>query len=750
MAGSAKVNQVDEILAALNPHQQEAVCHPGGALLIFAGAGSGKTRVLAHRIAYLIAQGRALPSQVLAVTFTNKAAGELKQRIGGLLGEETPVWAGTFHSFCARLLRRFAGHLGRDSTFVIFDEADQITLLKRVLEELGYGDDNRVSPAAVLHLIERDKDRLRGPEEFAPGLPDPVHEAAARAYPRYQKRLLDNNAMDFGDLIFFAVRLLKENPEVRTACWERYEQVLVDEFQDINLAQYHLVSELGRGHGNVCVVGDDDQSIYGWRGADVGLIFRFKEDFPHAKVVTLERNYRSTQTILDAAYHVIRNNQQRAEKRLWTDQAGGQAITVHVCTNDQEEAHRVASLIRSGAEQEGHPLTEFAVLYRTNAQSLAYERAMRDWRLPYQLIGAVGFYERAEVKDILAYLRLIHNPADEVSLRRIINMPRRGIGSATIARLQHFAQAQNCSLLEAARQAERWRDEVGRAASRVEGFIGLLDELGQTAKRLPLGELVREVVRVTGYEEMLRQEGTPEAISRLENLEELVNAAFQFAVQNPEMQHSLAGFLETASLMSSLDEGGEGERVNLLTMHSAKGLEFGTVFLVGMEENLFPHPRSVGEEELEEERRLCYVALTRAKHKAHVALALSRMRFGKTEPTRPSRFLREIPLGLLDGDTYIVTAPGETAQVRRRGVDVRAVVERHRQLAATASPGAAGRRGEGTTARFQVGQRVMHEIWGLGVVVAVAKGDNVIQVAFHDPAVGLKRLQADLAPLREV
>ena len=784
-------SKVDRILKALNPPQGEAVTYPGGPLLVFAGAGSGKTRVLTHRIAYLIATGAVSPDNVLAVTFTNKAAGEMRERIEQLLqADASRVWAGTFHSFCAHLLRRYLTRLGRPSNFVIFDEDDQGALLKQCVEALGLPADTPLS--AWRYGIERAKDDLLGPDDLYASAADFFEQSLARLYEAYQKALEKNNALDFDDLIAYAVRLLESDKEVAACLQQQYEHLLVDEFQDINLAQYRLVRALAGRKQNVTVVGDDDQSIYGWRGARVELLLHFHRDFPKAKVVVLEQNYRSTQNILEAAFHVISHNTTRAEKRLWTDKQGGELLYLFDAPNEQEEAYGVAAIVRH-ALSDGRSPSDFTVLYRTNAQSRVYEEAFMAMQVPYRLVGSLGFYERAEVKDILAYLRVLHNPADSVSLRRIINCPPRGIGDTTVRCLQQHANQHDLTLHEALHEAANSVELVGARYIYLAKFVKLLDNWRSHMGEWSLARLVTRVVQESGYREYLQKPGDRESRSRLENLEELVRAADSFEKSFPEGQ-PLAPFLERVALLTSLDVAdATGEAVTVMTLHSAKGLEFNTVFLVGLEEGLFPHQRSMdeGDADLEEERRLCYVGLTRAKECVFLSFARTRARFGQSGGTEPSRFLLEIPPELLDtsGLTFPLVGDREA-----HPIDLKRVLRRLRPSDAAGAPQPpAPRRGEapvspvsagGEVTRLpsprkgggspppatpagvgpgsqasrspdrgdnasplRPGDKVLHKEFGEGVVVQVRPDDDIIAVAF--PNLGIKRLAASLAPLRK-
>jgi len=641
-----------DLLDDLNPPQREAVTHLNGPVLVLAGAGSGKTRVLTFRIAYLVGQMGVSPEHILAVTFTNKAAEEMKGRVVKLLEKKgLSIWMGTFHSICARILRREGHRLGYDRNFSIYDEEDQLALVKRTMAELNISAD-RFSPKGFRARIEAAKHNLMPPEDFAAQTLDDYEEKAALIYQRYQRNLEAHNALDFGDLISKTVFLFQAHPRILGRYQDRFQYILVDEYQDTNHAQYTLVNLLASKYRNLCVVGDDDQSIYGWRGADIGNILSFEKDYPEAKVVKLERNYRSTQNILSAASHVVAYNRGRKEKTLWTDKGSGEAITLLESLDEQIEAMAVLDKLQAERSQNLRVLSDFAILYRINAQSRSFEDQLRRMGLPYVIVGGVRFYERKEVKDILAYLRVIANPNDALSLRRIINVPKRGIGQATLEKIEALAAEKGLGLLRALGQASQIEDLRGRIQESLGELHGLFESLRERAARMDVDELVREVVERTGYLTELVAEGTVEAQTRAENVRELVAAAEEFVLRSQET--SLQAFLEEVSLLTSVDTWDqEANAVTLMTLHSAKGLEFPVVFIAGLEEGLFPLSRSMeSPEELEEERRLFYVGMTRAQEKLFLSLAHRRRRYGGGVGSLRSRFVDEVPPELVEMEGY--------------------------------------------------------------------------------------------------
>ena len=647
------------LLESLNPTQLDAVEHTEGPLLILAGAGSGKTRVLTHRVAYLIDQGLAAPEEVLAITFTNKAAREMKDRVALLVGPDSRrMWVSTFHAFCARILRVHAEKLGYKREFTIYDGADQVRLVKRCIVELGK-DPKRFNPRSFQAQISAAKNVLMAPDDFLRNTEGYIAENVAEVYDLYQKRLYENNAMDFDDLIMQTVALLELFPEVRERYQTRFKYIHVDEYQDTNHAQYRLVNILAAAHRNLCVVGDDDQSVYSWRGADIRNILDFERDYPEAKVVKLEQNYRSTQTILDAANAVVANNASRKAKELWTAGDEGDRIRVFAASDEYAEARFVVSEIERLMDG-GTSARDISVFYRTNAQSRALEDVLVREGIPYQVVGGVRFYERAEIKDAMAYLSVISNPDDSGSLERIINVPKRGLGNTSVAKLQDHARKNGISLYDALSEADA-AGLTGAARKACRAVRDLFEGLRVAAVEVPPTDLIGAVLDESGYRKELEAEDTVEAESRLENLEELINAAREYERVEPEP--TLAGFLQEQALYSDQDSlTSEGGSVTLMTLHNAKGLEFSHVFVVGMEEGTFPHARSLDEHNLEEERRLAYVGITRAKETLTLTHARLRSSWGEREYRMPSRFLSEIPDEYKSG-----TVPSTLAGATGRG-----------------------------------------------------------------------------------
>jgi DNA helicase-2/ATP-dependent DNA helicase PcrA len=726
-------------LSALNDPQREAVEHGEGPLLIFAGAGSGKTRVLTHRLAHLIRCRDVRPDRILAVTFTNKAAGEMRERIARLIGRVgREMWVGTFHSVCGRILRDHIAQLDRSANFVIFDEADQTALMKEVLKALAINLEI-MPPGRVLNAISRGKNELIGAREYERTATSVYQRTVARAYTLYQQRLAENNALDFDDLIMFTVRLFEQHPEVLADYQGKFQHVLVDEYQDINYAQFRLVSMLAARHRNLTVVGDDDQSIYRWRGADMRIILEFERDYPDAKVVKLEQNYRSTQNILDGAYHVISRNQARKEKRLWTSKPAGHTIAVHQAADEHQEAAFVANTIQELVDAERRRYADFAILYRINALSRVLEQVFTSVGIPYRIIGGLRFYERKEIKDLLSYLRVVVNPFDGISLRRIINLPPRGIGDVTLRQLEDVAHERGVSLLQVALDAHDL-DLPKRSAQPVAAFARLMTELMGRAASASLTDLAAEIIKRTGYVEWLQEEGTIKARARVENVEELLNATREYEAQD---EHAgAAGFLEQVALLTQQDElQGELDAVPMMTLHTAKGLEFPVVFIVGMEQGLFPLSRALASDdadELEEERRLCYVGMTRAQERLYLTLADYRFMHGAGRATAPSQFLNDLPEHLVARG--LPSRPRAVIWAQADGAAAQAAQAARRIVAAHA----------GADAPFKPGDRVHHGEFGEGMVVSLdPKGDgHRVTIAF--PKRGVKKLDLRYAPLQKL
>ncbi|HEX4836570.1 MAG TPA: UvrD-helicase domain-containing protein [bacterium] len=710
------VAQWAELDTLLNPAQLAAVRHEGGPLLVLAGAGSGKTRVLTYRIADLIRTRGVPPSQILAVTFTNKAAGEMRARLAGLLGPalSRALWIGTFHATGSRILRRSGAPLGIDPRFVVYDEDDQRALIREVTRALNV-DERQFPPAAVLAEISRAKNALTDHVAFAHLAETAREEVIGRLYAAYERRLSESHALDFDDLLVWTVRLFRDHPAVVADYQARFRHILVDEYQDTNHIQYVLVNMLAQQHRNLCVVGDDDQAIYRWRGADVRNILEFEGDYPEARVIALEQNYRSTRRILRAAAAVISHNPHRHAKTLWTENPEGAEVTLYEAFDGYDEARYVGDEIRSHSTAGGRA-GDVAILYRTHAQSRQFEEMFLRAGIPYQIVGGLRFYERAEIKDMLAYLRAAFNSADDASLRRVLNVPRRGIGDTTVRRLETWARAEGVTLWDALRRAgEAGVGPQGRRA--IEEFVGIVESLASLAATHPAREILDRALQITGYRRLLEEEGTDDAHARLENLSEL--AAVAQEVEEMTGEASLEAFLQHLALQTDVDTYREREdRVTLMTLHSAKGLEFPLVALVGLEEGLFPHARSVEEGNLEEERRLCYVGMTRAQTRLLLTYARQRTAYGAALPSLPSRFLAEIP----PEDLARVAPPHPRMGDRPE--------EEERSVPAVA-----------------VGDVVRHKTFGTGLVIEVdGEGPRaIITVRFE--SVGTKRLALGYAPL---
>ena len=636
------------LLDELNDKQQEAVVNTEGPCLIIAGAGSGKTKVLTHKIAYLIEEKHVAPWNILAITFTNKAANEMKERVEKLIGEiAKDMWIGTFHAVCVKILRKFIDRIGYDSSFVIFDTTDQKSMIKKIVKELDL-DDKVFSDRGVLSEISNAKNEMLTPEQFSVKAGNDFRlSKIADVYIKYQEKLKENNAVDFDDIINFTIRILEENPDVLDYYQEKFKYVLVDEYQDTNKAQFTLVSLFASKYGNITVVGDNDQGIYSFRGADITNILNFEKDFIGTKIIKLEQNYRCTQSILDIANEVIKNNEVKYEKVLWTKNDRGELPKIFRGDDAYDEANYIATQIEHLKLSEKFSYNDFAILYRTNAQSRVFEDILSREQIPYKVIGGLKFWERKEIKDMVCYLRLIQNLNDNLSLIRVINEPKRGIGKTSIDNIEQISSNNGISMFEIISRPQDFG--LGRLQEKTKDFVQMIQELHELKDTLKISELLTKVSQLSGYVTALELEKTEEAESRLENLDELLTIAIEFEEQNAD--NSLSSFLEGITLSSDIDEmEDEDNSVTLMTLHSAKGLEFPVVFLVGMEENLFPSYRSSNEPaELEEERRLCYVGITRAKERLFLTCAKHRTVFGSTSYNPPSRFLEEIPGNMLDG-----------------------------------------------------------------------------------------------------
>jgi DNA helicase-2/ATP-dependent DNA helicase PcrA len=715
-------------LAGLNPVQREAVMHPGGPVLVVAGAGSGKTRVLTHRIAHLISEGTS-PFAIIAITFTNKAAGEMKERVAALVGSVAEkMWVSTFHSACVRILRREAPRLGLRSSFSIYDSADSARLLKLCYKELNV-DEKRMPPRAVAAAISDAKNKLVDAGFYSDFASNPWERTVAKLYVEYQRRLNECSALDFDDLISRCVEVFDRFPEALGHYQTRFEHVLVDEFQDTNHAQARLSTLLAGKHRNIFVVGDADQGIYAFRGATIKNLLDFERDWPETHVITLEQNYRSTQTILNAANAVIENNAMRKPKSLWTESSGGDLITRYHAQNEHDEALWVAREV-ARIKDLGYALADMAVFYRTNAQSRVLEEMFSKEEVPYRVVGGVRFYERKEVKDLLAWLRASMNPSDAVSVARAAQAPRRGIGDTTLGRVTGFAQSQGISLGEAFDRAEEVPGLNKRAIGGVLEAARLFGRIRTTAESgVPVAEIVETAWEITGYMDELKSERTFESLSRQENLRELAGVAKEFD-EGPSTADGLTGFLEQLALITDTDTvEGEETGVTLMTLHNAKGLEFPIVFMIGMEDGVFPHLRSLGDpDQLEEERRLCYVGITRARERLYLLNAWSRSLWGNLNYNPPSRFLAEIPAELVN-----------QANERKPSASSPTItLPRSRQERELGDPSA-----------FTVGQEVEHAKWGRGTIVEIARSSVGVEATVNFPgAGGFKRLDLSLAPLK--
>ncbi|KYP81639.1 DNA helicase PcrA [Ferroacidibacillus organovorans] len=729
-----------DILEGLNPQQVQAVIHKNGPLLIVAGAGSGKTSVLTRRVAYLIEHEEVLPWSILAITFTNKAAREMKSRMDRLVGlRANDIWVSTFHAMCVRILRREIEKLGYTSSFTILDATDQLSAVRRCCQELNI-DTKKFEPRSLLAAMSSYKNARISPGAATVKAVTLFEQMAARVYTLYQRRLKEQNALDFDDLIEKTVELFTEHDDVLAFYQRKFQYILVDEYQDTNRSQYELVTLLAKRHRNLCVVGDADQSIYAWRGADISNILSFEKDYPDAVVVKLEQNYRSTQSILDAANAVIKNNRNRPEKRLWTANEGGSRVRVHMAMDEREEARYLVEEAQRLHDERDVPYSEMAVLYRTNAQSRVVEELCLQAGIPYRVVGGTRFYERKEIKDVVAYLRLIANPRDDIAFSRIINEPRRGIGEGTLSKLMAYAALSNVSLIDAIHAGEATGLSL-RFREALAGFAQMIETLHTMSQYLSVTELAEELYAMSGYRRVLLEDKTIESQARVENLDEFLSLTQEF-----DMTHetgSLVDFLTENALETDLDRARSDEDagVTLMTLHSAKGLEFSVVFLIGMEEGIFPHSRAVDDEgEMAEERRLCYVGITRAKQELTLSCAYSRMLFGQTRANMPSRFLKEIPQELVEPIGYTRRAVAAPERMRRE-----------------ASPGTSARShvpqgfGGDVAANWQVGDCVEHRKWGNGIVTHLSgSGDDIEITVTFDPPIGSRKLMVRFAPITKV
>ena len=771
------------LLEGLNDKQYEAVINTEGPCLVIAGAGSGKTKVLTHKIAYLMGEVGVKPWDILAITFTNKAANEMKSRVESLVGDMVKdMWIGTFHSICVRILRKQIDRIGFDTSFIIFDTSDQKTLIKQIIKNKNL-DDKLFSDRSVLSEISNAKNDMLEPDAYAvKAKGDFRKEIIAEIYESYQTKLKENNAIDFDDIINFTIKILLDNPDLLEYYSGKFKYVLVDEYQDTNKAQFTLVTLLASKYGNITVVGDNDQGIYSFRGADISNILNFEKDFPGTRIIKLEQNYRCTQSILNAANEVIKNNETKYEKKLWTENERGKLPKVFRGDNEYDEANFIVRNINTLKMEEYYKYSDFAVLYRMNSQSRAIEDILRRENIPYKIVGGLKFYERKEIKDTIAYLRLIQNPSDNLSLTRIINEPKRGVGKTSLDNIDSLSADTGISMYEIIRDADKYG--LNRIFANTRDFISVIEELRSKKDDIKISELIKETLNKTGYTKALELENTVEAESRLENLDEFLTVAIEFEEESAD--NSLSEFLEGITLSSDLDGMEDSEdSVTLMTLHSAKGLEFPVVFLVGMEEGIFPGYKSIGEpQELEEERRLCYVGITRAKENLFLTCARQRTIFGSTSCNSVSRFVKEIPANMLDGyediedrsNRYPDNDNGyewEYGERRRSyndsygyGSGFGSSVSTYKDIAAASS------RGSSTTFQFRsadsflnslntnkkkndnldlssykAGVRVYHKKFGEGIINSVETEGEDLKVDINFEKVGHKRLMAKFAGL---
>ncbi|MGE7602845.1 DNA helicase PcrA [Peribacillus sp. NPDC097675] len=744
----------EKLLTGLNEQQQKAVKATDGPLLIMAGAGSGKTRVLTHRIAYLMVEKEIAPWNILAITFTNKAAREMKERIRAILGGASEdIWISTFHSMCVRILRRDIDRMGFNRNFSILDTTDQQSVVKQILKDRNL-DPKKYDYRAILGSISSAKNELVSPEEYQKTASDFFTKITADVYTEYQKRLRKNSALDFDDLIMMTIQLFQLVPEVLEYYQRKFQFIHVDEYQDTNRAQYMLVKLLASRFRNLCVVGDSDQSIYRWRGADIANILSFEKDYPNATMIFLEQNYRSTKKILEAANKVIDNNQNRKPKNLWTENVAGNKLSYFRADNEQGEAQFVAGKINELTLKGERKYSDIAILYRTNAQSRVMEEVLLKSNINYAIVGGTKFYDRKEIKDLLAYLRLIANPDDDISLRRVINVPKRGIGATSMDKVADYANQYDISIYKALESVEMIGIS-GKATKAAREFHTLITNYTNQQEYLSVTELVEEVVEKTGYREMLKAEKTIEAQSRLENIDEFLSVTKSFESNSEDK--SLVGFLTDLALVADIDKLDENpeesnDAVTLMTLHSAKGLEYPVVFLLGLEEGVFPHSRSLmDEEEMEEERRLAYVGITRAENELFLSNAQMRTLYGRTNMNPVSRFIAEIPEELLE-DLKPKPAPKPKQTSFGSSARTRSTAPTHARTTpsfgrAVSAPSATG----GEEIGWAVGDKASHKKWGVGTVVSV-KGEGEgkeLDIAFPSPT-GIKRLLAKFAPIEKV
>ena len=730
-----------DFLQGLNDRQREAVLHTEGPLLIMAGAGSGKTRVVTHKIAYLLQEKNIFPGNVLAITFTNKAADEIKNRVSSLMDVNVDkMWMGTFHSICVRILRRDIDKIGYERNFTIYDRDDQVTLIRECIKEVDV-DKAMYKEGAVLSRISGFKDSEVDPDEYINANYGDIRERnMGELYGLYQKKLKKYNALDFDDLLIKAVELLKENPKILEYYQKKFQYIFVDEYQDTNKIQYKLIKLLSQLHGNICVVGDPDQSIYSWRHADITNILDFEKDFKDAEIILLEQNYRSTQKILKVANEVIKKNQDRKEKDLWTDKADGEPVVYEQCEHSQEEAYFVAKEIRK-LLYEGYKASDMAILYRTNVQSRSFEEVFMSEKLTYKIVGGLKFYDRKEVKDIIAYLKLIHNPNDNIAFKRIINTPKRGIGAATVEKLENYASSNDESIYSALYSIDEVPGLAKRAINSLKGFMDIISNLMAKSETMGVKDLVEDIIDSTDYVEDLKKDDTIESQTRIDNIMDFVSVALNFEEHNSD--GDLEEFLANISLLSDVDKTLDTDNmITMMTVHSAKGLEFPIVFLVGMEEGLFPISRAFdNEKDMEEERRLCYVAITRAESKLYISNAKLRTIYGRTNTTMPSSFLKEMgdSIEYTEEAPKVYDTPGSAILDKHASsMDFRINAKKPKVKLGNED------------LELQAGTKVKHKKWGLGMVVSVKRldEDNELVIAFDGQ--GLKKLRQSYAPIEIV
>ena len=758
---------MQNLLEGLNDKQYEAVINTDGPCLVIAGAGSGKTKVLTHKIAYLMQEKDIKPWNILAITFTNKAANEMKERVEALVGDDAKdMWIGTFHSICVKILRRFIDRIGFDHSFVIFDTSDQRTLIKECLKDLKI-DDKMFTDRIVQFEISNAKNDMKEPEEYEAMVKgDYRREKIASVYNLYQRRLKENNAIDFDDIINYAIKIFRENDDVLDYYTNKFNYILVDEYQDTNKSQFTLIRLLAKAHGNITVVGDNDQGIYSFRGADISNILNFEKDFKGTKIIKLEQNYRCTQNILNAANSVIKNNEVKYKKKLWTENEEGALPTFHVSDDEYDEGRYIVEEINHLRREDYYKYSDFAILYRMNSQSRAIEEILRREDIPYKIVGGLKFYERKEIKDIIAYLRLINNPSDNLALKRIINEPKRGIGKTSLDKIQAISEQTGIPMYQIIKEADQYG--LSRVYSNAQGFIEVIEDLISKKDEYTITELIKHTLKETGYTKALEDENSIEAENRIENLEEFLTVAVQF--EEEEADNDLSTFLEGITLSSDIDGMDEEEEsVTLMTLHSAKGLEFPVVFLVGMEEGIFPGYKSIGEpKELEEERRLCYVGITRAKNNLYLTCSRQRTMFGSTSCNPVSRFVKEIPENMLEGANEIDSEPenkfkdsnyewsygksGNNGKVVSYKVDIPSskpepsfAFKSAESFLAKLNNKAQGN--DTDLSKYKEGQRIYHKRFGEGNISKIEPEGDDLKLDIQFDKVGHKRLMAKFANL---